>query len=47
MTLVCDNDDRSAAVLREMDREQCLVTQLRAVVRRCSSLSAANNASSE
>ncbi|KAM0849797.1 hypothetical protein ACQ4PT_053503 [Festuca glaucescens] len=31
--LVCDNeDDRSAAVLREMGREQSLVTQLRAVV---------------
>nr|XP_051186103.1 WRKY DNA-binding transcription factor 70-like isoform X4 [Lolium perenne] len=31
--LVCDNDhDRSAAVLREMAREQSLVTQLRALV---------------
>ena len=31
-TLVCDNDERSAAVLREMARQQSLVTQLRAVV---------------
>jgi hypothetical protein len=31
-TPVCDNDDRSTAVLREMAREQSLVTQLRAVV---------------
>ncbi|CAM0950457.1 unnamed protein product [Alopecurus aequalis] len=30
-TLVCGNDERSAAVLREMARQQSLVTQLRAV----------------
>ena len=31
-TLVCDNDERSASVLREIARQQSLVTQLRAVV---------------
>ena len=31
-SLFCDSDERSAAVLREMAREQSLVTQLRAVV---------------
>jgi hypothetical protein len=31
-TLLCDSDDRAVAVLREMAKEQSLVTQLRAVV---------------